>query len=59
VPTVEREWVELTSCPLESQEPGQVSIVGCTGVVGSMENDGGVNLIKIYCKHICKCIPPV
>jgi hypothetical protein len=19
------------------------------------ENDGGVNLIKIYCKHTCKC----
>jgi hypothetical protein len=19
------------------------------------ENDGGVNLIKLHCKHICKC----
>jgi hypothetical protein len=22
---------------------------------GTTNNDGGVNLIKIYCKHICKC----
>jgi hypothetical protein len=22
---------------------------------GMREKDGGVNLIKIYCKHICKC----
>jgi hypothetical protein len=22
---------------------------------GDRENGGGVNLIKIYCKHICKC----
>jgi hypothetical protein len=22
---------------------------------GMRENNGGVNLIKIYCKHICKC----
>jgi hypothetical protein len=22
---------------------------------GLGENDGGVNLIKIHCKHMCKC----
>jgi hypothetical protein len=22
---------------------------------GIKENDGGVNLTKIYCKHFCKC----
>jgi hypothetical protein len=22
---------------------------------GARENAGGMNLIKIYCKHICKC----
>jgi hypothetical protein len=22
---------------------------------GIKEDDGGVNLTKIYCKHICKC----
>jgi hypothetical protein len=28
---------------------------------GIKENDGGMNLTKIYCKHFCKChnIPPV
>jgi hypothetical protein len=29
--------------------------------MGGKENDGGVNLTKIYCKHFCKChnVPPI
>jgi hypothetical protein len=26
-----------------------------SGGGGIKENDGGVNLTKIYCKHFCKC----
>jgi hypothetical protein len=26
-----------------------------TGIGGIKENDGGVNLTKIYCKYFCKC----
>jgi hypothetical protein len=30
------------------------------GERGTKENDGGVNLSKIYCKNFCKChnVPP-
>jgi hypothetical protein len=31
------------------------TVLGMEQEEGVKENDGGVNLTKIYCKHFCKC----
>jgi hypothetical protein len=44
-----------------SGEMRPVETIQRTGGGRIKENDGGMNLTKIYCKHFCKCchVPPV
>jgi hypothetical protein len=43
----------------ENRTVKPVKIALRSGVEGIKEKEGGVNLIKIYCKHLCTCHVPL